>query len=272
MAVTTQSFSTRDDTKIVYDIYGDPSASKRVVLIHSLAMDRHYWRSVAERLEKAGVCVVALDCRGHGQSDKPAGPYDIATFGDDVRALLDDLKWPKAVVAGSSMGGSVTLAFAVRNADRLAGLALIDTTAWYGKDAPTAWAGRANAAIEKGLGSLIDFQLTRWFGDGFKDEHPEVVEACVKTFLANDVQAYAATCRMLGDFDVREGLRHLKVPTHIVVGEEDYATPPAMADEMQALMPHSSYRLLPKARHLTPLERPDEVSEEILAVVNEAQV
>jgi 3-oxoadipate enol-lactonase len=266
----TAAFTSRDDARIVYDVYGDPKAQRRVVLVHSLAMTRAYWRPVVQRLEKAGLAIVALDCRGHGQSGKPKGPYSIGDFAGDIEGLLDHLKWPQAVVAGSSMGGSVALAFAVRHPDRVAGLALIDTTAWYGKDAPMAWAGRADAAVKNGLASLIDFQLSRWFSDAFKEQHPDVVKECVDAFLANDVQAYAATCRMLGDFDLRDGLRHLKMPTHIVVGEEDFATPPAMADEMSAIIPHASYLLLPKARHLTPLERPDEVSEEILACVDEA--
>jgi 3-oxoadipate enol-lactonase len=266
----TGAFTGRDDVRIVYDFYGDPKAQGRVVLIHSLAMTRAFWRPVAQRLEREGVAVAALDCRGHGESDKPKVRYEIGEFARDIEGLLDHLNWPQAVIAGSSMGGSVTLAFAVRHADRVAGLALIDTTAWYGKDAPAAWAKRAEAALKNGLSSLIDFQLSRWFSEPFKAAHPDVVQQCVDAFLANDLEAYAATCRMLGDFDFRDGLRHLKMPVHIVVGEEDYATPPAMADEMSAIMPHASYRLLPKARHLTPLERPDEVSEEILACVDEA--
>jgi 3-oxoadipate enol-lactonase len=76
---------------------------------------------------------------------------------------------------------------------------------------------------------------------------------------------------MLGSFDLRAGLAHLPMPVGIVVGEEDYATPPAMAEAMKAAIPHATYRLLPKARHLTPLERPDEVSEEILTVIGKAR-
>jgi 3-oxoadipate enol-lactonase len=267
MPAVTSSFPARDTTPIVFDLYGESSRRDRAVLIHSLAMDRAYWRPVAERLEKANVCVAVPDCRGHGESGKPPGPYTVGLFADDIGALLDQLGWPRAVFAGSSMGGSVALGFAVRHPDRVAGLTLIDTTAWYGKDAEAAWAQRAKAARDKGLPSLIDFQLSRWFSDAFKAQHPEVVEACVATFLRNDVKAYAEACRMLGEFDVRNGLRFLKMPVRILVGEEDYATPPAMAEEMNAIMEQSTYRLLPKARHLTPLERPDEVAEEILATI-----
>ena len=270
MTSTLSSFTTRDGTKIVYELHGDPASAHRVGLIHSLAMDHNYWKPVAGRLAAAGICAVALDCRGHGASGKPAGAFDIATFADDVAQLFDHLGWKKAVLGGSSMGGSVSLAVAAHHPDRVAGLALIDTTAWYGADAPKAWAGRATAAKENGLASLIEFQLSRWFGDAFKAAHPDVVQACVDTFLRNDVDAYAATCRMLGSFDLRDKLPGFRFPVGIVVGDEDYATPPAMAEAMHKAIPQSTYLVLEKARHLTPLERPDEVTAEILKVAKAA--
>ncbi len=266
------SFETRDHTQIAFALHGDPAAKMRVLLLHSLAMDHSYWEPVAERLVKGGACAVAPDLRGHGASGKPKGPYLAHGFADDMNELLNHLHWPEAVVAGSSMGGSVALAMAARHTHRVAGLTLIDTTAWYGKDAEKAWTERAAAAKAKGLASLIDFQLTRWFGDDFRAASPQVVEACVKTFLANDIDAYAATCRMLGEFDQRRSLPMLQMPVRIVVGEEDYATPPAMAEDMHAAIEQSVFRLLPKARHLTPLERPVEVAEEIMATLNQVHV
>ena len=271
MTVSIPSFKASDGANIAFETRGDGASSERVFLVHSLAMDHAYWAPVAERLVKAGAAVVALDCRGHGASDKPIGPYAIERFADDLRDLLDHLGWNTAVVGGSSMGGSVALAFATRHPSRVAGLALIDTTACYGEDAPKAWAGRAKAAVDNGLASLIEFQLTRWFGEAFKAAHPEAVQACVDTFLSNDVAAYAAVCHMLGGFDLRDKIKSLTMPTRIVVGEEDYATPPAMAQVLHASIKGSTYRLLPGARHLTPLERPDEVAAEILATLHMAQ-
>lgn len=267
---TNSSFTTGDHVRIAYELHGDSTAKDRVVLIHSLAMDHAYWRPVADRLVKAGACTVALDCRGHGASGKPEGPYHASRFGEDIGELMDHLKWPKAFIGGSSMGGSVALAFAARHAARVAGLTLIDTTAWYGEDAPKAWAERASAAKSRGLASLIEFQLTRWFGDDFKVKFPEISDACVATFLKNDIDAYAATCNMLGTFDERDSLGKLKMPVRIMVGEEDYATPPAMAQAMHKAIQHSTFLLLPKARHLTPLERPDEVASEIIATIKAA--
>jgi 3-oxoadipate enol-lactonase len=266
MSTSVQSFTTRDKTRITFAVNGDPKAAKRAILIHSLAMDHAYWTPVAKLLVDQGFCAVALDCRGHGASDKPGGPYTVSIFANDVADLLDHLGWDKAIVAGSSMGGSVALALAIEHPEKVSGLALIDTTSWYGEDAPKAWEQRAKAAAEKGLASLIDFQLTRWFGEDFKERKQDVVKACVDTFLKNDVKAYVETCRMLGACDLRAKLGTIGIPTRVFVGEEDYATPPAMAEVLHNGIPGATLKRMPKARHLTPLEVPSAVAAEITAL------
>jgi 3-oxoadipate enol-lactonase len=183
---------------------------------------------------------------------------------------MDHVGWPSAVVAGASMGGCVSLAFAAAYPERTKGLGLFDTTAWYGPEAPQQWAERADRALSAGLKDLVEFQTTRWFGDRFRQEHPDVVQHCVDVFLASDVEAYAETCRMLGACDVRAALPRIQTPTRIVVGEEDYATPIKMAEDLHAGLAGSSMTVLPKARHLTPLEVPRTIAAELEALLAKA--
>jgi 3-oxoadipate enol-lactonase len=249
---------TRDGTRIRYTLRDQGAAARRAVLVHSLAMDRTFWQPVADMLPNASV--LTYDCRGHGASDKPAGPYTVELFAQDLSDLLDDVGWPSALVAGASMGGCISIAFAAAFPKRTAALGLFDTTAWYGPEAPKQWAERADQAVEKGLASLVGFQTTRWFGDAFRASHPDVVNRCVDVFLRNDVKAYAETCRMLGAADKRAALAGFRMPTVVVVGEEDYATPVAMAQALHGGIGGSSLTVLPGARHLTPLEQPERVA------------
>ena len=259
MPSSEQTGRARDGTRLGYTLYGAPAAADRIVLVHSLAMDRSFWRPVAETLG-GRAAVLTYDCRGHGRSDKPGGSQTVELHADDLADLMDQLAWRDAIVAGASMGGCIALAFAIRHSARVRALGLIDTTAWYGIDAPKNWEQRASAALSSGLSSLIEFQLTRWFGDKFRAENPQVVRDSVDVFLRNDVEAYAQTCRMLGACDLRAGLSAIKVPTAIVVGEEDYATPPTMAEAMHKAIAGSTLTVLSGARHLTPLERPAEIA------------
>ena len=126
MPSSEQQAVTRDGTRLAYSLYDNPAAQGRVVLVHSLAMDRRFWSPVAERL--AGTASVLVhDCRGHGRSDKPKGPYSVEQHADDLADLLDQRGWPSALVAGGSMGGCISLAFAIRHPRRVTGLGLVDT-------------------------------------------------------------------------------------------------------------------------------------------------
>lgn len=253
---------TRDGVEIVYDIRGEKTAGKRIALVHSLAMERGFWDGVVAKL--AGkAAILTLDCRGHGQSGKPKGPYTVEQMADDLADVMTHAGWDKATIAGCSMGGCIALAFAIRHPARTRSLGLIDTTAWYGADAPKAWGDRADAALGKGLASLADFQLTRWFSDGFRTSASPVVKRALDVFLANDIPAYAETCRMLGAADLRDKLATIAAPTRIVVGEEDYATTVEMAKAMNAAIKGSTMLVLEKARHLTPMEVPDRIAAEL---------
>jgi 3-oxoadipate enol-lactonase len=258
--MTPSQVKVRDGTGIVYELFAREGTAPRIVLIHSLGMDRRFWTPITERLAK-DASVLVYDCRGHGQSDKPKGPYTVELFADDLADLLDHVDWRSAVVAGASMGGCISLAFAGAYPLRALALGLIDTTAWY--NAPEAWEERARRALHEGLASMIEFQTKRWFTDAFLTANPEKTRRATETFLANDPAAYAETCRMLGACDLTAALPLLKMPTVIVVGEEDYATPLAMADTMHRGITGSTLIVLPNARHLTAIEHPARVASEL---------
>jgi 3-oxoadipate enol-lactonase len=252
--------ATRDGTRLAYEVRQGGDPARRVVLIHSLAMDRDFWRPVVGHLDAA---VLLYDCRGHGASDKPAGPYSVELFARDLADLLDHVGWPSALVAGASMGGCIALAFATAYPARTRALGLIDTTAWYGPDAPAQWAERADKAAQSGLAALVGFQTTRWFGDDFRATHADLVKHSVDVFLRNDVKAYVETCRMLGRADLRAALPRLAMPAAMIVGEEDYATPVAMAEVLHRGIAGSTLMVLRGARHLTPLEAPETIAAEL---------
>jgi 3-oxoadipate enol-lactonase len=183
----------KDRTRIRGSRYDGAGNGPRLVLVHSLAMDRRFWDRLIGRLP--GNCsIIAYDCRGHGASVKPAGAYTIATFGDDLAAVLDHAGWPSAAAAGASVGGCATLAFATRHRARVDGLGLIDTTDWYGEDAPAAWETRAEKAEQEGIASQVPFQVTRWFTEAFREAASQTRQACVDV-LAVSTAADSVTDR-----------------------------------------------------------------------------
>jgi 3-oxoadipate enol-lactonase len=257
----------RDGTRIGYTLHGDVGSDRRVLLVHSLGMDRGFWQPVAARLAQDAL-VMTVDARGHGASDKPAGPYRVEQMAQDMHDLVAAFRFEDVVIAGASMGGCVALQFAATWPRLTRGVGLIDTTAWYGEAALKNWEERAVKAETGGLAPLVEFQTTRWFGDAFRAQRVDVVARCIDTFLRNDVHAFASTCRMLGAFDARALLSHVRAPCAVVVGEEDYAAPPEMARALHAGIARSTLTVIPKARHLTPLETPDIVAAELGRLLN----
>jgi 3-oxoadipate enol-lactonase len=257
MAMTGKA-TARDGCGLSYEVRPNPG-KPRVVLIHSLAMSRAIWDEVVDRIRDEAE-ILLCDCRGHGRSDRRPGPYTVDLFADDLATILDDRGWPSATIAGCSMGGCVAQAFAAAHPVRTRGLALIDTTAWYGPTAPADWSARSTKATREGFSSMLDFQFSRWFSEGFRDTHPERTAALAEIFLGNDVGCYAAACFMLGHVDLRAAVGRLRMPTAVVVGEEDYATPIAMAQGLHEAISGSTLTVISTGRHLTPVQCPEQVA------------
>ena len=256
---------TSDGTKIRYLIWSAGTATKKLVLVHSLAMTADFWDATAKAIGPE-LDVLAIDCRGHGLSDKPKGPYSVELFASDLASVLDNAGWDTAIIGGASMGGCVALTFANMYAERTVGLGLIDTTAWYGETSIADWEERGQKAITTGMNAMTGFQKTRWFSDNFRAENENIVEHAVEVFVANDPNAYLETCRMLGRCNQSNALKDISVPCEIVVGEEDYATPVAMAESMHQAIVGSNLTVIPKARHLTPLEVPKTIARILLEI------
>ena len=256
---TSGTVAARDGAQLTYTLSrcGRPDAP-RVVLIHTLAMDRTIWAPLVGLL--VGFDVLTYDARGHGESAKTPGPYTAEQFSDDLADLLAGVGWSDAIVVGASMGGSIAIAFAAAHPAMVRALGLVDTTAWYGADAPAAWAERAKKAETDGLASMLGFQVTRWFSDAFRGSHPALVTQTSDIFVRNEIAAYVALCGMLGTFDARPQLAQFHMPVEVLVGEEDYATPRDMSEALAQTIPHANLTVVPGVRHLTILEIPDRIA------------
>ncbi len=263
--VTLKHATADDGARIAYALHEAGPHLPRLVFLHSLGMDHSLWSWVVERLV-GRARLLCLDMRGHGLSDRKV-PYGAERHARDLRDVMDHVGWADALVVGASLGGCVALQFAAHHGHRVRALGLVDTTAWYGPDAELHWNARARRARDEGLQAMVPFQETRWFSDAFRVTRPDVVERCVRTFLGSDVRAFAAMSEMLGRFDARDLLHLIRVPTSIVVGEEDYATPVAMAQVIQHGIAGARLAVIPVARHFPQVERPDAVASMLLQLM-----
>lgn len=238
-----------------------PKGSRPVVLLHSLAMSSAIWDThVAVLGEKH--TVVTCDLPGHGRSCEWAQDR-IEPMSDEVARYLRTEGVGVAVVAGLSLGGCVAQALAVRHPQLVAGLCLVDTTAWYGNGAAEKWDERARRVVRDGFASLASFQMERWFSPEFRTHNPEIGERLLEIFEANDLGSYVAVCHALGRFDYRNLVSSIGVPCTVMVGELDPATPVEFSRDLASRIPGARLRVVGGAGHMSPVERPMALVDEI---------
>jgi non-heme chloroperoxidase len=121
------SFVEVDGLRLHYQQWGADAARSGVVLVHGLGSSAHIWDFVGPLLAAESLRVVALDQRGHGESDQPDSGYDFGSVVADLAGFLEAVSLTEAcVLVGHSWGASVVLHFGVRHPGRTAAIALVD--------------------------------------------------------------------------------------------------------------------------------------------------
>src|SRR4051812_30639085 len=101
-----------------------PGRGNPVVLLHGLASQRRFWNLVVPHL--VGLPLLALDQRGHGDSDRPPDGYDLGTVAGDLAVAMDALGWSRAVVVGHSWGAAVAETYGAEHPDRTLAVVCLD--------------------------------------------------------------------------------------------------------------------------------------------------
>ena len=206
--------------------YADRGRGEPVVLIHGFtgSYARH-WESpeVIAALTRAGYRVIAMDCRGHGQSGKPHSPSDYGLeMVSDVVRLLDHLNIERADVAGYSMGGAIVNQLLIRYPDRLLTATLLGS-GWEGEnlDVLTSQMLALADGFENEDASALIRGVTASRGDGPTDD--EIAALNASLFARNDPDVLAAVARSLPAlYEVRgESLRAVALPVLAIIGEHD---------------------------------------------------
>lgn len=229
-----------------------PTSAPPLLLGPSLGTSYALWDKVAPELSITHR-VIRWDLPGHGGSaaDLIAPGATVGDLADLVLALADSLGIERFAYAGVSLGGAVGLHLALHHPERVSSLAVICSSAHF--NGSKAWEERAALVRSERLGSLVESANARWFTPGFTV--PELVRDQANT----DPEAYAACCDALAAFDVRDRLAEISVPTLLIAGREDVATPPAHLREIADAVPGATLVEIPGAAHLAPAQCPEAV-------------
>jgi 3-oxoadipate enol-lactonase len=239
-----------------------------VVLSHSLGSSLAMWNPQMESLE-SHYRVLRYDTRGHGGSDAPKGAYTLDQLGDDAIGLLNSLNIDLVHWVGLSMGGMIGQCLALNHADRILSLALCDTTAVIPEEAQSVWQERVDTASDKGMPALVQETLERWFSLPYLSQNSPGVELIRNHFLSTPVTGYIGCSEAIRNLNYLERLSEIKIPTLIMVGEDDPGTPVAASKAMHEQISGSRLVVIPSAAHLSNIEQAKVFSKALIEFLNE---
>src|SRR5213594_4356475 len=203
--------------------FDGPANAPVVTMSHSLATDLGMWDPTVPALT-GRFRVLRYETRGHGKTEAPRGPYTLDQLADDALALLRALGIQRTHWVGLSMGGMIGQALALKAPEVLTSLSLCDTSSRIPADAKPQWEDRIRTAEAKGMEPLVEPTLGRWFTAPFREKKKDVVD---------------------------------KLPTVVIVGEDDPGTPVAASRVIADNIKGSRLEIIPAAAHLSNMEQPE---------------
>ncbi len=225
-----------------------------LVVLHSLLTDRHAFDPVVPALaEKFRVTLFNLP--GFHGSEPVMALMDayIARIEDGFEEFGIGRD---AVLIGNGFGGMVALAFALAHPGRIGKLILCDAAAGFPEQDKQALRAMAEKVAADGLAAIAETAASRVFHADYLRSHPKAVDERRAVLLGIEPTAFRAACTVLTETDLVPVLPKLKVPTLVVCGALDQATPPALNKLVAEKAPGAHYIELPACGHCPPLEQP----------------
>ncbi len=221
-----------------------------LALSHPLGASHETWQPQLDALGRH-YRLLLWDHRGHGRSQMPPEPWTISDFGRDFLMLLERVGLRTVHFCGLSLGGMVGQWVTLHSPERIGRLILANTAARIGDS--TLLRDRIAHVEREGVTAIADNVLDRWFTPEFRSGHPEEVARIRELFLQASPAGYAAASRAICAMDLRERLPEIRVPTLVIVGTRDQATPPAWGRRIAETIPGARLAEL-EAAHLSNVE------------------
>jgi 3-oxoadipate enol-lactonase len=252
-------FIAADGARLFYRFDG-PSDRPVLMLSNSLGTNLGMWEPQIPAFA-THFRVLRYDSRGHGNSDAPEGPFSMAALGRDALALLDGLGLGRVRFCGLSKGGMVGMWLGSHAPDRIERLALCNTSARIG--APAVWNQRIETVRKEGMAAIAPGVLERWFTSAFRERAPHAVDEVRRMLIATPPEGYIASCAAVRDMDQAGSISAIQIPTLVVAGASDTATPPDHARLIAARVPGAQLIEL-EAAHLSNIEAADRFTAAVL--------
>ena len=201
--------------------YTDEGKGTAVVFLHGFLENSLIWEGLKTGL-RGRYRVICIDLLGHGGTGCLGYMHSMTMMAEAVKAVLDHLKLRKVVLAGHSMGGYVSLAFAELYPDHVKGLALINSTPLPDSEEKKQNRDRAIAAVKQNHRSFIRLAIANLFRPKNRRIFSEEIKTLKKEALKTPLQGIVAALEGMKIRPDREVLMHFTpYPKLVVIGQRD---------------------------------------------------
>ncbi len=242
----------------VYEWHG---SGPPVVLIHGLGLRRAMWQWQLPALVPH-FRVLTYDLLGHGESAKPLGKPQLATFAAQLLGLLDRCGIERAALVGFSLGGMIARRVVLDAPERVSALAILNSSHARAGAEREAVLARVREARARGPSATVDAALERWFTAPFRSANPALMTLIRDWILANDAAVYPDIYRLVAEADAEliAGIERIACPTLVMTGGDDRGNSPQMAHAMADAIAGARVVVLPGLRHMALAESPAAVN------------
>ncbi|MEM0459985.1 MAG: alpha/beta hydrolase [Thermofilum sp.] len=240
-----------DGVKIHYAALGQ---GKPLVLVHGLGESYLTWKPQLQFFPEQGFRVLAVDLRGHGDSEIPSKRITMEDFAGDVESVLRAEGLEKALMIGYSMGGLVLLELYEQSPNLFEKLVLEAVAPEY---PPAMTELLENMSMHEIAAQVAEFAVSPTASAELKKDIYAIISKTDKRVYIQSAEA--ATQRSYYGI-----LTMLQVPTLIISGELDYISPPEVAEEISRIVKGSRKIVFPKVGHMPHRENPEEYNKAVL--------
>ena len=262
MTSASGSFQTEDNCRIAWRTDGD-AGKPPLLLANSLGTNLGMWDQQVPAWADAHY-VIRFDMRGHGSSDVASIGFGINRLASDALELLDHLEIARCDFVGLSLGGMIGQWLGVNAPQRFARLVLANTSAYMGP--PESWDARIKAVRAGGMKVIAEAVVERWFTPEFRSRSSQQ-SRILEMLASTDPEGYCGACAAIRDIDQRDSIGSIPLPTLVIGGKHDPATPPDNAEFLAASIDRAQLKLL-DAAHLSNVEAPSEFNDSITEFLN----
>ena len=242
------------DAELAYEVVGQ---GPPVILLHPFPAHHELWLPAAQALSTR-YRLILPDLRGHGDSAIGEGPASMEKHATDVLRICDQEEVGRAAFAGVSIGGYTMFEFWRRYRERVSVLALCNTKPQAEtEESRAARLKTAADVLENGTEPFIESMVPKLFGRTTIATRPDLITAAKRMMRKMSPNAVNLVQKGMGDRpDSVPTLRTINVPTLILGGEEDVATPVADAELMRQNIPEANLKVISRAGHYAIFEQP----------------